>query len=207
MDRHDPKNTKHGIKSRCLQSPSCIPPTITKEPLDYTVAVPINLAKSLEGEYFVGSSNTLRFGSGTNAWARLYNPPNSGVNLFVTAWTVSNLTDTPFRAQIYFNPTPPGVPIKSTLISPANTALCPLPKPRIKLQYADNVIGEPVGGAETFARRISPQSTVAADEDGKFIFPPGGSFLIFLSNPSSPVLNLSGEVAFGWWEEPICHHK
>lgn len=42
-------------------------------------------------------------------------------------------------------------------------------------------------------------------EQGKFIFPPGGSFLIFLSNPEMPQLEASGRVAFGWWEEPICY--
>lgn len=220
MSNYYPKNTKPGkgtlpcaeediskcpfMHSGCLQTSSCIPPTITKAPLDYTVAVPITLAKSLEGKYFVGNSGLLTFGNGTNAWARLYNPPNSRVNLFVTAWTVSNLTDAPFRAQIYFNSTPPGAPMESSLISPANTAFCPLPSPKIKLQYASSVTGEPTGGAQTFARRIPPQSTVAEDEDGKFIFPPGGSFLVFLSNPGAPDLKLSGEIAFGWWEEPIC---
>ena len=61
---------------------------------------------------------------------------------------------------------------------PINLALCPLPSPRVKLQYATN-------------------------EEGKFIFPPGGSFLIFLSNPETPTSSASGRVAFGWWEEPI----
>jgi hypothetical protein len=42
--------------------------------LEYTVAIPINLAKSLEGKYFVGYADNLTFGRGSSAWARLYNP-------------------------------------------------------------------------------------------------------------------------------------
>jgi len=50
---------------------NCPVPSISKPSLDYTAAVPINLAKSLEGKYFIGyadkminkenSSSPLRF--------------------------------------------------------------------------------------------------------------------------------------------------
>jgi len=45
--------------------------------------------------------------------------------------------------------------------------------------------------------------TIADEEVGKFIFPPGGSFIIFLSNPETPNELAQGRVAFGWWEEKI----
>lgn len=51
---------------------------------------------------------------------------------------------------------------------------------------------------------FKPEVTLVDDEQGKFIFPPGGSFLIFLSNPEVPDVLASGRIAFGWWEEPIC---
>lgn len=171
--------------------------------LPYTVAVPINLAKSLEGKYFVGYADNLTFGKGTSAWARLYNPPRSGVNLHVTVWTVSDVSESPFRVQIWFNAVPPGTPQESVLVTPANTALKPLPQPRIKLEYATQVTGEPTGGIKAFVRRGQPESTLVDDEQGKFIFPPGGSFLIFLSNPETPDIAADGRIAYGWWEEPI----
>jgi len=71
------------------------------------------------------------------------------------------------------------------------------------LQYDKNVIGEPTGGIKAFVRRGQPETTLVDDEQGKFIFPPGGSFLIFLSNPETPTLEAAGRIAFGWWEEPI----
>ena len=36
-------------------------------------------------------------------------------------------------------------------------------------------------GCESFVRRGQPETTIVDDEQGKFIFPPGGSFLAFLS--------------------------
>lgn len=184
-------------------NPNCSVPSIYKPSLGYNVAVSINLAKSLEGKYFIGYADNLTFGRNTSAWARLFNPPNSGVNLFVTVWTVSDVSQSPFRAQIWFNATPPGTPQESPLVTPTNTALCPQPSPRIKLQYATNVMGDPVGGIKAFVRRGLPETTLVEDEQGKLIFPPCGSILIILANPETPELTAAGRIAFGWWEEPI----
>lgn len=190
-------------KQLCRHYHPCDQPSIFEPTLDYTVAVPINLAKSLEGKYFVGYADNLNFGAGTSAWARLFNPFHSKVNLHVTVWTVTDITESTFRAQIWFNATPPGQPQNSNLVTPANTAFCPLPLPKIELQFASNVLGEPTGGIKAFARRGQPETTLVDDEEGKFIFPPGGSFLIFLSNPETPELQAQGKIALGWWEEPI----
>jgi len=95
--------------------------------LPKTVNVPIELYKSLRGEYFIGYADNLFFGNGTSAWARLYNAPDSGVNLHINVWTVTDVSDSPFRAQIWFNSVPPGVPIDSQFVTPANTAIQPTP--------------------------------------------------------------------------------
>lgn len=210
MDNHSMycNNPSNCPNRPCIYFPPCsLPdPSIYKPSIEYQVAIPINLAKSLEGKYFVGYADELAFGKGTSAWARLFNPPHSGVNLHVTVWTVSDVSESPFRAQIWFNTEPPGTPQESTLVTPSNMALCPLPKPKIKLEYATNVSGNPMGGIKAFVRRGQPETTLVDDEQGKFIFSPGGSFLIFLSNPEPPELTASGRIAFGWWEEPICSH-
>ncbi len=174
-----------------------------KPSLNYNVNIPMNLAKSLEGKYFVGYADYLPFGEGTNAWARLYNPINSGVNLHVAVWTVSDISQTSYTAQIWFNPNPLGFIQESTFVTPSNTAINPLPKPLIKLQYAISTKGLPVVGTRAFIRRGQPGATLVSEEEGKFIFPPGGSFMVFLSNPQTPAKFVSGSIAFGWWEEPI----
>jgi hypothetical protein len=167
------------------------------------VDVPIELYKSLRGEYFVGYADELIFGQGKSAWARLYNPAGSGVNLFVNVWTVSDVSESTFRAQFWFNSSAPGLPIDSNLVTTSNTAIYPLPEPMVKLQLASDVVGIPRGGIKAFVRRGQPETTLVESENGKLIFPPGGSFLIFLSNPEQPEVQTSGRIAFGWWEEKI----
>ena len=167
------------------------------------VNIPIELYKSIKGEYFVGYADNLSFGNKTSAWARLYNPYRSNINLHVNVWTVSDISESPYRAQFWFNTDPPGTPIDSPFITTSNTAIRPTPKSKIMLQQASNVVDDPVGGVEAFVRIGQPQTTLVETENGKFIFPPGGSFLILLSNPEAPETLASGRIAFGWWEEKI----
>ncbi|MNT01759.1 hypothetical protein D3C72_1362400 [compost metagenome] len=167
------------------------------------VDIPIELYKSIRGEYFIGYADELTFKEGTSAWAMLYNPCDSGVNLHVNVWTVTDISTAPFRAQFWFNAIPPGIPEDSKNVTPSNTALCPLPQPKVLLQEASNVEGDPIGGIKAYVRRGIPETTLVDTENGKLIFPPGGTFLIMLSTPEDPKVSGDGRIAFGWWEEPI----
>jgi hypothetical protein len=171
--------------------------------VDKKVSIPVELYKSLRGEYFIGYADDITFGKGRNGWARLYNPYNSGVNLHVNVWTVSDVSDSPFRAQFWFNADPPGIAVFSPLVTCSNTTITPNPKPKVKLQLSSDVDGEPSGGIKAFVRRGMPGTTLVDTENGKLIFPPGGSFMIFLSNTENPDKRISGRVAFGWWEEKV----
>lgn len=172
------------------------------------VAVMANsLYHSLQGQYFVGYADNMFFEKDKNAWAALVNPCDSGVNLFVNVWTVTDLYEPPIRTQIWFNASLPGDPIQSRLVTPSNTALRPLPEPKIRLMQASNVVGTPEGGVKGFVRRTLPGETVVAEEDGKFVIPPGGNFAVFLSNPEGTNTPASVRVAYGWWEERICGHQ
>lgn len=166
-----------------------------------TVDVPIELYESMRGKYFIGYSDSLTLSANSSAWARLYNPRLSGVNLFVNVWTVTDLSDSPFRAQFWFNADPPGNASASSLVSPSNLAFRPTPKPRVSLQKASNVYGEPEGGVMAFARVGEPGVTLVDTENGKLIFPPGGSFLVSVSLTDSVCSSGSVGIAFGWWEE------
>jgi len=168
-----------------------------------SVDIPIELYESIKGKYFIGYADELTFGNNTSAWARLYNPPDSGVNLFVNVWTVTDISEYPFRAQFWFNAYPPGTPTESAVVTPSNTAFIPLPEPRIRLQQASDVSGNPSGGVKAFVRRGVPEITLVESENGKLIFPPGGSFLVFLSLAETPTASAAGRIAFGWWEERI----
>lgn len=172
-------------------------------PVTQVADMPYPLYLSLQGKYFVGYADDMQFGNGKIAWAGLVNPVNSGVNLHVYVWTVTNIGTAPLIAEIWFNTLPPGRPTRSELVSPANTALRPLPKSKIRLYEASNVTGKPKGGEKIIVRKVTPEVTIASEEEGKFIFPPGGSFIISLSNLETSTQTGQGRVAFGWWEEKI----
>jgi len=87
----------------------------------------------------------------------------------------------------------------SDKVTPANTTLCPLPKPKVDIALVELFDGFPKAGVNAFKRIVPPQSTLASDEDGKFIFSPGGSFIIFLVSPTNELIE--SEIAFGWFEK------
>ena len=171
--------------------------------LKQRVDIPVVLYKSLQGKYFVGHAENLEFEGGTGAWASLYNPPHSGVNLFVNVWTVAVDSMDPFDIEIWFNARVFGVAKTSTLITPSNLAIFPAPPSPIKLKYASNVTGAPFDGANAYNRTGEPGPTLVAEEDGKFIFAPGGSFMVFLRNLPGSAAKAVARIAFGWWIEPI----
>ncbi|MBV4429580.1 DUF6143 family protein [Clostridium tyrobutyricum] len=161
---------------------------------------PMPLYQSLRDKYFVGLSRE-EFGEGRYAWAGLFNPRDSGVLLFVNVFTVSNVTEIPFSFQVWLNTTASGKAKLTDMQSPSNTAIRPLPKPRIKFLYSENVDAEPTGGTIIFGRRCPAETTIVSEEDGKFICRPGGNFLINCLPPETNNEKILGRIAFGWWEE------
>jgi len=175
----------------------------SKKPnISKAINIPNPLAKSFEGKYFLGYADDLTFGKNTSAWAGLFNPPDSGIFMFVNVWTITELLGaSPIRAQIWFNSVLPGKPVAEPLVTSANQAIRPVPRPKVQLLKASNVSGTPKGGFKAFVRRTEPESTQVFEEDGRYIFAPGGNLTVFLSNPEVPEQLASGRVAFGWWEE------
>ena len=163
------------------------------------VSIPVSLFESSKGRYFVGQSELLHFGNGRNAWCGLFNPCNSQVKLHVNVFTITNLSATDFVAEIWFNPELHERGRVSNLVTPANQAICPRPRPEVELIFADDVPSSPEGGVNAFDREVPPKTTIAQDEDGKYIIPAGESFTVFLVGQEES--NLQARVAFGWWEE------
>lgn len=166
-----------------------------------TVNLPIELYESIQGRYFVGYADNLSLSS-SSAWARLYNPRLSGVNLFVDRWTVASTADSPFCAHFWFNADPPGN-AQSALVLPANQAFRPRPQAHVSMQKASSVYSEPDGGTEAFRHQAYPGVTLMGSENGRLIFPPGDSFLIYVTLTESVCSPASVRITFGWWEERI----
>lgn len=166
------------------------------------VCIPNELFQSNCGRYFVGQSGLLIFGQGEKAWAGLVNPRHSGVNIFIDVTSISNLSNQAFTAQTWVNTKPPGDPSISTKVTPTNTSYKPLPEPSANLEFAQSVSELPSQGVNPFGAVIPSNNSVVRSENGKYIIPPGGTFVIFLKSPGTDIVK--SEISFGWWERKVC---
>lgn len=178
-------------------------PIILSNPITQVASLPYTLYLSSQGKYFVGHAEELEFENNRGAWAGLINPSCSGVNLFVYVWTVTTYGTSTTKAEVWINSDPCGYQDISESVTSTNTTLCPLPKPKVKLLSASNVKEDFKNGVKAYIRAIPNEVTVADEEDGKFIIPPGGSFIILLSNPEFCNKPTKATMAFGWAEEKI----
>lgn len=179
------KARKAGIKSRIPQ----------------VVSLPNPYVKSLAGKYFVGQTEELILVEGRYSWGGLINPVDSGVRLFANVFTVTNLSDESIKARIWLNPDLPGDGEMATRVSPSNTSRQSLPQPEVELRYEESTMFLPSGGVNIFDREVPPFSTIVAEEDGKYIFFPGGKFVLSLEKATSGPAKAI--IAFGWWEEEL----
>jgi len=163
------------------------------------VSLPNPFAKSVAGKYFLGQTELLTLEEGKYSWGGLINPSDSGVKLFANVFTVTNLSDEAFTAKIWLNPNISGEGETATKVSPSNTSIQPLSQPRVDLKYVETTTLFPTGGVNVFNREVPPLSTIVGEEDGKYIFSPGGSFVLFLEKTSAGLA--TARIAFGWWEE------
>jgi hypothetical protein len=166
------------------------------------VSIPVPLFQSIEGKYFVGQTGTLLVGNGSSAWAGLVNPRNSGVNLFANVLTISNFSNDYLTAEIWLNTKLSNKGKISNKISPSNTALMPPPKNKVDIRYVKSTSIVPEGGINVFERIVPPNTTLVSEEDGKFIEPPEGNYVVVIKSSSSNLNKVI--VAFGWWENPRC---
>lgn len=176
-------------------------PCILPNPITQVADMSYALYLSLQGKYFVGYAPDVQFDQNKYGWAGLVNPAHSGVNLHVYVWTVTNFGADPVYAEIWFNTGTPENWTESEFTSPANTALRPLPRSKVKILQAINVGTPPPCGKRIFAKEVPSEVTIVGEEAGRWIFPPGGSFSILLSNAEATIPSGIANLAFGWWEE------
>ena len=168
------------------------------EPFPHMINIPDPVYQSMQGNYFVGQTRLLLFGDGMHAWGGLVNPPNSGVNVHINIFTISNYTSYPFVAQVWFNAAVQCPFEVSSKVICANTAIRPVPRPKAQLQFAESVSARPEGGINPLSRIVGPKSSEVAEKKGLYIIPPGGCFTIYLVPPGSCLMR--GRIALGWWE-------
>lgn len=176
------------------------------EKCNEVVSLEYRVNKAFEGKYFIGHTPILTLAGAFNSYGGLVNPKNSGVNLYINTFAVTNYSDFPFRSQLWLNSIPVSG-MASPFVSPSNTAMRQLPKPNAYLSYAQNITGMPLNGVSILSRIAGANSTTVGNYYGKIVIPPGGTFLVFMYSPGTKQIN--AEVAFGWWEEQPafpCHY-
>lgn len=164
-----------------------------------TVSIPVSLYESTQGRYFVGQSENLYTGGGLSAWAGLFNPHNSNINLFANVFTISNFSNDYLTVEIWLNAEFEQKGIVSGKVSASNTALKPTPKNRVEIRYLESTTMAPQSGINVYERIVPPNTTLVAEEDGKFIEAECGNYTVYIKS-SSEKLNMA-VVAFGWWEK------
>lgn len=156
--------------------------------------------QSYLGRYFLGRTNIMMFDEGHYAWGGLVNPPDSRVNMFLNAYTISNFADQPLTAEGWLSGTFHGSVRTSVHAAAGNQAISPPPRPRVKIQSASFVSEPPTGGVYTFVRRVEPEITLTKhDFQGMYIIPPGSSFVLFFLPSAGGEVRV--KIAFGWWEK------
>lgn len=113
--------------------------------------------------------------------------------------TISNFSDEYLTVEIWLNTKFPKKSNVSDRVSPADTALRPLPENEVEIRYIRSTPMVPESGVNVFERIVPPHTTLVSEEDGKFIEPPGGSYAVVIKSASSKPSKVI--VAFGWWED------
>lgn len=155
---------------------------------------------SFLGEYFLGQTDWISYGGKQMAWGGLFNPPDSGVNLFLNAYTISNFSDQPITAEGWLSSHFTGESVISVDVAAGNQSRIPQTMPKVQIKSASFVSETPKGGTYTFVRRVEPAITLTKhDFQGMYIIPPGSSFALFFLPPGDTLIHI--RIAFGWWEE------
>jgi hypothetical protein len=167
-----------------------------------TIVLKDSVYHSYLGQYFLGQTGIIRYGGAFQAWGGLFNPSNSGVNMFLNAYTISNFSDQPITAEGWLSGKFTGKVENSYHYAAGNQAIVPPSQPKTVIQSACYVSDTPRGGTYNFTRRVEASITLTKhDFQGMYIIPPGSSFALFFL-PSGK-RHVSVKVAFGWWEEEI----
>lgn len=163
------------------------------------VSVPVSLAKSTEGKYFVGQTEALKVGSGSVGWAGLINPSDSGINQYVNVFTVTNFSDEYLTAQIWLNTDFPEKSRISDKVSPTNTEIRPFPQNKAQIRFIEATNTLPKAGVNVYERIVPPHTTLVGEEDGKFIEAEEGNYVLVIKSQGITVSKVI--VALGWWEK------
>ncbi|MEK3854981.1 DUF6143 family protein [Cytobacillus sp. FSL H8-0458] len=174
-------------------------PKENKQPIQ-VVNIPSPSLNSKLGRYFIGKTELLNFGGGYYAWGGIVNPINSGVNLYIDLFTITNFSAQNFISEIWLNADTPKNAVDSFNVTPTNQTVSPPPTPKAVMKNAGYSTEPMTKGVNIFDRIVTQNSTLVSDShNGSIIIGPGGSFSILLRPPGFHYI--SGTIVLTWWEE------
>jgi hypothetical protein len=176
-----------------------MPEETNKQPIE-VVNITSSALNSKLGRYFIGKTGLLNFGGRYYAWGGIVNPINSGVNLYIDIFTITNFSTQNFISEIWLNADAPKKAVDSLNVTPTNQAVSPPPIPKAVMKYAGHSTEPMTKGVNIFDRIVTQNSTLVSDShNGSIIIGPGGSFSILLRPPGYQ--NITGTIVLTWWEE------
>ncbi|WP_423408885.1 DUF6143 family protein [Heyndrickxia sp. MSNUG] len=176
-----------------------MPNEIDKQPIE-VVNITSPALNSRRGKYFIGKTGLLNFGGGYYAWGGIVNPVDSGVNVYIDIFTITNFSNQNFISEIWLNANPPRKAAVSSQVTPTNQAISPSPQPKAVMKYAGYSAEPMTKGVNIFDRIVNQNSTLVSDShNGSIIIGPGGSFSILLRPPGYQYI--TGTIVLTWWEE------
>jgi hypothetical protein len=176
-----------------------MPNETNKQPIE-VVNITSPALNSKRGKYFIGQTGLLNFGGGYYAWGGIVNPVDSGVNLYIDIFTITNFSNQNFISEIWLNALPPKKAAVSFNVTPTNQALSPSPIPKAVMKYAGYSAEPMTKGVNIFDRIVAQNSTLVSDShNGSIIIGPGGSFSILLRPPGYQYI--TGTIVMTWWED------
>lgn len=178
-----------------------MPEETNKQPIE-VVNITSPAFNSKLGRYFIAKTGLLNFGSEYYAWGGIVNPINSGVNLYIDFFTITNFSIQNFIGEIWLNADPPKKAVVSSDVTTTNQAVSPLAIPKAVMKFAGYSTGPMIKGMNIFDRIVAHNSTLVSDShNGSIIINPGGSFSILLRPPGFQYI--TGTIVLTWWEEKI----
>lgn len=164
------------------------------------IVLPDSVYHSYLGRYFLGQTEMISFGGILKAWGGLINPLDSGVNLYLNAYTISNFSSLPITAEGWLGSKPVGNVVTSGNVAAGNQTFHTPINPKVQIKSASFIQGNPRNGTYTFVRRVEADNTLTKhDFQGMYIIPPGSSFVLYFIPPGEALIHV--KIAFGWWEE------
>lgn len=178
-----------------------MPEEISKQPIKVENITSPALNSRL-GRYFIGKTGSLNFGRENYAWGGIINPIDSGVNLYIDIFTITNFSPQNLIGQIWLNADPPKNAVVSPYVTTTNQSVSPHMTPKAIMKYAAHSIEPMTKGVNIFDRIVTENSTLVSDShNGSIIIGPGDSFSILLWTPGFQ--HITGTIVLTWWEEAI----